>query len=884
MAEANPPADRKRIAVVAVHGVADQAPDDSAEAIANLLLNLNRDGHHTRYVPFTRRPITIATRPVLMRPLEAESPRLNRFFSRFDPKGPALRYEAEAADAVRQGRASRRRGVTPTPPEHVFMRDQLGHFKGDGPAGAYETVRLESMRLGDGGGDDGEVPVHVHVYEMYWADLSKLGTGIMRMVGELYQLMCHLSHLGRHAVDLATLEYDTPAWRAFQFLQTAAVAILTLPIVILHLFIFTLGVVPLAASLERPRTPALIGLTLFVGGATAYYAFRRRAPKGPRRGWRVWAWGLAPLAASAVAALTVWLIACAFRWAGWSELGFRHLLTIEWIAILVLVATVMLTGYARRQRRAGTVGLVLGTIVLGLLLPVILLAPNSHAGIARACLWVIELTFLMLVVCWTAFVVAQLAAAVAGYVVKRAAPDDERRRVHRTVWTARLTLAFPIAVLVLLGIIIGAVLRHLPLPLIPARQTYHSLFVPPLGAYASGYEFGDYLLELSSTHLFPVFLLLLALAGIFAAWALFPVVWAEAKPPVGGVEMSRQFGNWLDNGYLLLGRAGHIVFVSVVLLLPLSAAFTWLETLGWPPAAKLYVWLGNHGLNYLQTRAVLGSIGTLVATPAVILVLLQNKKLTLGFRAVLDIALDVDNHLRVRPLDRNPKAQIAARYASLLRYLCRWTDPEDGGRYDAVVIIAHSQGTVITADLLRFIRYEWQQGCTDPSLDRIFGEHADLPVLLFTMGCPLRQLYGIRFPHLYRWARHDRPDAVPIDNPFDDSADAMHQRRAPLPQPLGVACWVNAYRSGDYVGRFLWQADQCTHVWDFREDKTSAGAWTATTSDPSPLTGDVGKVRREFCIGPGAHTHYWDGTAKPIAVQLDRLIDEAARATPAPAA
>ena len=86
------------------------------------------------------------------------------------------------------------------------------------------------------------------------------------------------------------------------------------------------------------------------------------------------------------------------------------------------------------------------------------------------------------------------------------------------------------------------------------------------------------------------------------------------------------------------------------------------------------------------------------------------------------------------------------------------------------------------------------------------------------------------------------------------------------------------------MGRFLWQAGQCTHVWDFREDKTSAGAWTATPSDPWPLTGDVGKVRREFCIGPGAHTHYWDATAKPIAVQLDRLIDEAARATPTPAA
>ena len=30
--------------------------------------------------------------------------------------------------------------------------------------------------------------------------------------------------------------------------------------------------------------------------------------------------------------------------------------------------------------------------------------------------------------------------------------------------------------------------------------------------------------------------------------------------------------------------------------------------------------------------------------------------------------------------------------------------------------------------------------------------------------------------------------------------------------------------------------------------------------------------RREFCIGKGAHQHYWDGTAPQIALELDALI------------
>jgi hypothetical protein len=71
--------------------------------------------------------------------------------------------------------------------------------------------------------------------------------------------------------------------------------------------------------------------------------------------------------------------------------------------------------------------------------------------------------------------------------------------------------------------------------------------------------------------------------------------------------------------------------------------------------------------------------------------------------------------------------------------------------YDAILIVAHSQGTVITADLLRFLQRETKRE-TDPALDRLVN--GNLPIYFFTMGCPLRQLYGISFPHLYNWARH----------------------------------------------------------------------------------------------------------------------------------
>ncbi|MBI3492973.1 MAG: hypothetical protein HY047_14520 [Acidobacteria bacterium] len=233
----------------------------------------------------------------------------------------------------------------------------------------------------------------------------------------------------------------------------------------------------------------------------------------------------------------------------------------------------------------------------------------------------------------------------------------------------------------------------------------------------------------------------------------------------------------------------------------------------------------------------------------------------LGFRSVLDILLDVDNWLREHPLDSNPKARICGRYVSLLRYIANWQTP-GGDQYDALVIIAHSQGTVITADLLRFLRAQaGAQGMQayDPQLARL----DTLPISVFTMGCPLRQLYGLRFPRLYRWARHDNRQPMSPWQPRDLPLD-----QRPMPAGLGVGQWINAYRSGDYVGRHLWRTEPCDYKWTGDRSGSDVAA-------PVPLNSTDGAQRLEFCIGAGAHTHYWDRTGIIIARELDRLIAQA---------
>ena len=93
---------------------------------------------------------------------------------------------------------------------------------------------------------------------------------------------------------------------------------------------------------------------------------------------------------------------------------------------------------------------------------------------------------------------------------------------------------------------------------------------------------------------------------------------------------------------------------------------------------------------------------------------------------------------------------------------------------------------------------------------------------------------------------------------------------------------MNAYRSADYVGRHLWRPDAC----DFLHASAPArsfhpwvtGRFPAIASETAPPL----RNRREFCIGAGAHTHYWDATAPHIALELDALISHSPRVVSSP--
>jgi len=215
------------------------------------------------------------------------------------------------------------------------------------------------------------------------------------------------------------------------------------------------------------------------------------------------------------------------------------------------------------------------------------------------------------------------------------------------------------------------------------------------------------------------------------------------------------------------------------------------------------------------------------------------------------------------------RAKIFERYASTLRHLSRYRG-SDGRGYDSIVIVAHSLGTVISADLLRFLLAN-----DDPELHALgFGEEGNLrpadaksnriPIKMLTMGSPIRQLLNRFFPHLYDWVRPKPDNGL---RPLAAAAGAspppsIAEFAPPSPEGLGVTEWVNMYRSGDYVGRSLWLDE-----WYNRTAGGADGGEYPETAYASVIQG-----RTEMCIGAGAHTHYWDDTAPEVANMLDKMI------------
>lgn len=143
---------------------------------------------------------------------------------------------------------------------------------------------------------------------------------------------------------------------------------------------------------------------------------------------------------------------------------------------------------------------------------------------------------------------------------------------------------------------------------------------------------------------------------------------------------------------------------------------------------------------------------------------------------------------------------------------------------------------MISADLLRYLHAQ----------NRLQDIAGGMRLALVTLGSPLRDLYAERFPLLYRWM---------------GAREAVFESAAPAAADLGLAEWINACRSGDYVGRFIWTP----HADPARFDLARVGPDGRVQARRA---GD----RTELCLGAGAHTHYFSDDAVALAAEIERLV------------
>jgi hypothetical protein len=235
----------KKIAVVAVHGVGDQMPFETAHRIGDLLQDLNigyspgepppppASPQCPVYYPFREHTLRVDVRPTVVGDATKQ-------VQRRESRGP---FNSWVKHCLNQD-------VTVDDDEiwYEFTKGQLSGYEGDDPENTYQTVRMEGSRAPQKGQDQATV----HIYEVYWADLSRLKAGMFSIFTELYQLLFHLPSLGTHTVNAAALHHRTAAWRTFRSLQTCAAGILTVPIPILNLFMAgTIAVVVALTALRN---------------------------------------------------------------------------------------------------------------------------------------------------------------------------------------------------------------------------------------------------------------------------------------------------------------------------------------------------------------------------------------------------------------------------------------------------------------------------------------------------------------------------------------------------------------------------------------------------------------------------------------------------------
>jgi hypothetical protein len=633
---------------------------------------------------------------------------------------------------------------------------------------------------------DGASPIEF--MECHWADLSRTGSWL-DVVRDLGTIVVALPDLGRRVLEWAfspTLRARrrSLAWAHGTQSVVSWLLGVAAPILFLTLLVAALPLPLLGLAEHHPHQCkwALAGLGGFAAALAGALLTRSVALDARKAAWqRVTILLLRLMFVSASA----WLVGRA-AWHAPPMLRIGLLPACAQAVAFVLAWSLLVRPIerAREPARRGSPSQVLacgaGLVValyLGYLGWAVLGAGEPTGGAARHVaavvfharlhLAVVMTLAALLVAIWTVKIVGQVALVLS--VLAALGPSDAARRVRRALALAMATTAIGswlyLAVSMLTaGLLLAATSELLGLEVAP-------LAIPGLHpeelAGAPVFRHLEMTLFLSAT---PRLREAAAITGLAIVWVLVllgPLFLAElggaAEPLTRGL-VGRTLGDPTPGAPSLAERQK----------LALERGF---EGLWWPLAALVLAttvvnaWgivevladFGGalHGDDFddFQTRQIrwMLAVSTFLLGSGGIFALrgvLRDRLPALG--PILDAALDVERYVRP-PAETNLRAAVFARLHALVEHAF------DGGA-TAVVIAAHSQGTVIAADYLR-LRAAMPHARRTASLG------------LLTFGSPLGHLYAYAFADPYRWARN------------------------PQLRRMSVSRWVNAFHAGDYIGQ-----------------------------------------------------------------------------------
>lgn len=217
-----PVAKRRRVAVIAVHGVADQKLGDTCQSLAELFIAQTPNGFV--YEPGVPQHEILQVK--LLEPVQPANPTPDGLRKMF--------WQATGSDFLREGKTTRgkkralvARGASLSkgsdytdymlakakpekPPAGTLAKTKRATTSAETYAAPRiaMTRRKIDPRLEAAGVTADQVDVH----EMYWADLSRLSGSVPRILTELFTVLFRLSSLGRDTVQFqAAAEAYRPA-------------------------------------------------------------------------------------------------------------------------------------------------------------------------------------------------------------------------------------------------------------------------------------------------------------------------------------------------------------------------------------------------------------------------------------------------------------------------------------------------------------------------------------------------------------------------------------------------------------------------------------------------------------------------------------------------